>query len=602
MNGPAFPNKEIEAGAAWLRPFRVRVDFSGGRGATFQQIAATQGEIGALEAALGWLEGAGWLLPVGVADCWQIHPLLLPTLPYQAVAVRAHALFFQQLAQAWIEEVETMSAPVDFPVDFASQEAPNLEQALLSAASSGVPVEQLLSALDSTDRQRGKHLQRIHRLERLLPFLENKELGQSSGQSQLEYVGTLELLAHAYGEAHRPVRAEALYRQLYTLSKAKLGDSTDSWQQIVRVNTLLQLVRLLRERKAWAESERLLEEALTQAAILPSPEYLADAYWAKGLWHKEQRQWVEAETWLKKAVDLTTDQYKKGLLLVNRAAVADDQNALQLALQLNVAALEIFQHYADIAPLGKVFTNMGLLYADAGQPQQATYYGQQALEWYLRRGDQLQIAACFQNLGNLYFDVRDLESAEEYYLRALTAYRYFEQTGAEAEIYQNLSEVHRFQGRFDEAIADGRRACTLFRALGDSDRENDALLNLGSALLQGGQETAAAETYALAQTGFSNAGHLEGLGKVARNLAELARRRDQTEAVADLLLQSADWLGQAQAQMAAADLIAYANYYADLTGHRDLLEAIALRLNAHFMPETMQQLVEQARIIYKRMG
>ncbi|MBB4753534.1 tetratricopeptide repeat protein [Actinoplanes lobatus] len=96
--------------------------------------------------------------------------------------------------------------------------------------------------------------------------------------------------------------------------------------------------------------------------------------------------------------------------------------------------------------------NIGKVYNDLGDRQQALACHQQALPIQREIGDRAGEAAALNNIGKVYNDLGDQQQALTYLQQALLIRREVGDRAGEAAVHYNLARIHRDQGNLDQAI------------------------------------------------------------------------------------------------------------------------------------------------------
>ncbi|WP_433260163.1 ATP-binding protein [Actinosynnema sp. CS-041913] len=228
-------------------------------------------------------------------------------------------------------------------------------------------------------------------------------------------------------------------------------------------------------------------------------------------------------------------------------------------------ALAVLGHVRDAARSagdrsaeGAALYHLGVAYLRLGLHQDAMRHHREALDICRRAGDRLGEAGALNNLGNLYERLGRYGEALEHYREALAladdlafakgravvltnlgvvhtrlgdhdrarrdleeALTIFADPGGTARALGNLAEVHRLDGRTEEALTLFGRALDLARDIGARGIETEVLNNLGSAHLAAGASDVArahhADALSVARAvgdRYEEARALEGLGSV----------------------------------------------------------------------------------------
>lgn len=594
-----FPTTQVAKAASFIQPFRGRIDLSEpGLNFFLDQIKIQGIDLSTFFATIKFLQDHAWLLALDEPNCWELHPLLKNEIEPTKAAQSVYFLYIDFISNYWIEQAEK-GLSIGNSESFTLKNRANLEKAVEIGLDCGFRIEKPLSLLDALDKQSGDHKQRIARLVTIVERIEQEALPFKNIEEQIEYTACLDLLANAYHQAGQLERAERMYTTVLAFTEG----SEVYLLELAQLNALTHLISILREKRSWTQGKVLVEKAEQLSIKLADSETLTQVYWTIGLWHKEQYHLNEANTYLYKSFQSAKDSFEKGMILVNLAALADDEGQTLEALMKNLEALEFFKNHLSIAPVGKIYNNIGLLHEKLGSLADAIHSVRRALEWCLIQNDEWGMAECYQNLATFHFTERKLDEADEYYQRALEVYQRLGSVIAIAEIYQNRGEIYRLRGNLEQAVQYAESAVNLYQQLEDPIRTANTLINLGSALMQSGKGEQAWAKWLAAEESLQKTGNHEiGLGLIARNRAEWLRRNKNDSQSALYLNQAADYFGKTQAKNEAAELIAYTNLFVNLTGNRTPLESVAQILNQYFDEDIMYQLLDYAGKIYQRLA
>jgi tetratricopeptide (TPR) repeat protein len=593
--------------ATWLRPFRSRLNLSGVNLAVYCQLDDKTPTGDDLIQAINCLIRSGWLAPIEPSGTYRIHPALHFKLPPMKEAEQVYVLFFQYLGSQWPGKGEYEGSAMrknTFPAD----ELPNIEHALALALETHAPIEHLVWCLYHGYQIAFTRGRLIQRLEQIVARLEHKVSIAMNDTITFDLLSSLDLLANTCKTDKQFDRAEQFYLQVVEFCEALQSMAVFSNQaanstlyQSALATALIRLAELCRERGDFDCSRGYWEKASILAAQADLAPLNAHLLCEAGLWHKAQRQYVDSELQLRKALELSNDAYTKGLTMVNLAALADQRGDKAESIAMNKTAFELLEPYGIQAPLGATFINMGLAYVSLGDWKSGEQYAHRAIEWFYAQGDWLSIAECYQNLGNLSFDQRDLIFAQEYFKKAREAFQRANLPLLTAEILQNETEVLRLLGNLDAAQKAAESAVAIFHQKGYMEGEASAILNGANVLLQKEELEQAFAAYQKALGLFEKTNGIEGQGLVHQNMAEIARRFGDYDEGSRHLMKATILLTQPEAREHLPRLIAYANVFADCFQNKEILNQMAERLNELLDEATLLRVLEQARTQFKIM-
>lgn len=136
------------------------------------------------------------------------------------------------------------------------------------------------------------------------------------------------------------------------------------------------------------------------------------------------------------------------------------------ALDAWETALEIYENLDIKQEVGVMLTNIGVIYKNWGDYQQATDYYQRNLDLQQEIGDTLQIAKALSNMGNIFYYVGvDYVRALDYYQQSLMLFEAMDNPFQIANTLNNIGLVYNELNNPDEAILNFEKALEQFRNL-----------------------------------------------------------------------------------------------------------------------------------------
>jgi tetratricopeptide (TPR) repeat protein/predicted Ser/Thr protein kinase/TolB-like protein len=160
---------------------------------------------------------------------------------------------------------------------------------------------------------------------------------------------------------------------------------------------------------------------------------------------------------------------KRGLALcLNETAkvqaLLGDKNALSNFQQ----ALQIRNEIGDKRGQGSTSIDLGNLYNDRGDHDQALKMYKEALQIQRDLSNERLQAICLNNIGAVYFEKGQYEDARAYYQQALTLREKAKAPGDIVQSVQNLADTDVRMGQFDQAITSYMHALDLWRSMNDA--------------------------------------------------------------------------------------------------------------------------------------
>jgi CHAT domain-containing protein/Tfp pilus assembly protein PilF len=150
------------------------------------------------------------------------------------------------------------------------------------------------------------------------------------------------------------------------------------------------------------------------------------------------------------------------------------------AVHQYLAAFEIDKiHRPESA--GSELNNIGVIYKQAGNFEQAIQYYKQALEWHRRFKNRLAEGRTLDNLGQSFLSLSRFDQALAYLNEALPIRQEVKDLRGEGVTLANIGNVYMGEGEYAKAIEFFEKALPVLRQAGAPDEEVNALAGLGGA-------------------------------------------------------------------------------------------------------------------------
>ena len=231
------------------------------------------------------------------------------------------------------------------------------------------------------------------------------------------------------------------------------------------------------------------------AAIAPRVVKLVDAvtYTSNLRFHPHQRiVWLEAQ---RDAARAMRDRGQEGAALGNLGLAYADLGEPRRAIEFYEQALKAMQEIGDKRAEGSILGNLGLAYADLGEPRRAIVFYEQDLMIAREIGDRRGEGSVLGNLGLAYADLGEPRRAIEFHEQALKVMQEIGDKRAEGSILGNLGVAYKNLGEPRRAIEFHEQALIIDREIGDRRGEGSDLGNLGLAYAALGEPRRAIEFY-----------------------------------------------------------------------------------------------------------
>ncbi|MEG3909788.1 CHAT domain-containing protein, partial [Microcoleus sp. w2-18aC6] len=143
-------------------------------------------------------------------------------------------------------------------------------------------------------------------------------------------------------------------------------------------------------------------------------------------------------------------------------------------------ALPIMRELKDRAGEATTLNNIGGVYDNISQPQEALKYYNQALPIMRELKDRAGEATTLNNIGAVYNSISQLQEALKYYNQALPVRRSVGDRSGEATTLNNIGLVYTSISQPQEALRYFNQALPIMRSVGDRSREATTLNNIGA--------------------------------------------------------------------------------------------------------------------------
>lgn len=122
----------------------------------------------------------------------------------------------------------------------------------------------------------------------------------------------------------------------------------------------------------------------------------------------------------------------------------------------------------------------GISLAIRGRHREAIFYFNQCLELNEKLGNNSRLGGILNNIGNLYEEIEDSENALDYYNRSLNIYEQEGDINGQALVLGNIAAQHSQLGNHDKSLPLAQRSLKLFEQLKDKKGIGNVLSSIGS--------------------------------------------------------------------------------------------------------------------------
>lgn len=245
-------------------------------------------------------------------------------------------------------------------------------------------------------------------------------------------------------------------------------------------------------------------------------------------------------------------------------------------------AIEQARSAGEVEELSKLLGSYGIVLTEAGNYRGAIEVQMEAIKLDEAAGDAIAQAVGWNNVGLIYYDLAEPDEAERCFLRAIELYEQSDEPERSVNALSNMGMVLSNQRSFDQALDYYGRALSIAEASGLDRAEIMALANLGGVYFETGQFSEAASYLSRANEGASAYGDKVLYATVLLMRSKLdAGEGNYAGAIRRSLeaLDMADSIGVMHIQQQASEYLS--RYYRELGRDREALEnyerSVALR-------------------------
>ncbi|MBU7585680.1 MAG: CHAT domain-containing protein, partial [Nostoc sp. TH1S01] len=188
------------------------------------------------------------------------------------------------------------------------------------------------------------------------------------------------------------------------------------------------------------------------------------------------------------------------------------------ALSFYNQALPLYRAVGDRAGVATTLNNIGRVYSDLGEKQQALSFYNQALPLYRAVGDRAGVATTLNNIGGVYSNLGEKQQALSYYNQALPILRAVGDRAGVATTLNNIGRVYSDLGEKQQALSFYNQALPLRRAVGDRAGVAITLNNIGGVYSDLGEKQQALSYFNQALPILRAVGDRAGVARTLNNI------------------------------------------------------------------------------------
>jgi tetratricopeptide (TPR) repeat protein len=162
------------------------------------------------------------------------------------------------------------------------------------------------------------------------------------------------------------------------------------------------------------------------------------------------------------------DKHAEATVLTNLGGVYADMKQMEEAIKVSDQALSIYREIGDGDGEANALSNLAVVYYNLQQTDKSIELSEQALRLYEKIGNKGGKANVLNNLGNSYFDLGETHKAINYWEQALPIHREIGNKIGEAIILSQLGSAYAQLGNMEEARRLTEEALKLEKKVGDS--------------------------------------------------------------------------------------------------------------------------------------
>jgi tetratricopeptide (TPR) repeat protein len=224
--------------------------------------------------------------------------------------------------------------------------------------------------------------------------------------------------------------------------------------------------------------------------------------------------------------------YEKSVALGNIGLIYSNKGDQDEALNYHKQALEIDKQIGYLQGQASDLGNIGLIYSDKGDQDEALKYLKQALEIHKQIGYLQGQASDLGNIGLIYRSKGDQDEALKYHKQALEIDKQIGYLQGQASDLGNIGLIYSDKGDQDEALKYLKQALEIHKQIGYLQGQASALGNIGLIYSDKGDQDEALKYHKQALEIHKQIGYLQGQAIQLGNIGLIYRSKgDQDEAL-----------------------------------------------------------------------
>jgi tetratricopeptide (TPR) repeat protein len=290
--------------------------------------------------------------------------------------------------------------------------------------------------------------------------------------------------------------AEALYHRAHSIYVEEMNGDIGDVKKMIADN-YHQLGILAELQRQWIQAEEYFRKSLQIRIERNDPHAQADSYYQLGVLAQRQHHWLQSAEYYRKALQMyeeSGDRYAEADTHYQLSTIADQEHQWDQVEEHCKQALQIYGEFNDHYSQAKAFQELGDAAREQHHLTEAKEYFQQALHLKVHLNDRYGQAITYHHLGIVAQQQGEWLQAEQYYQQALDIDREFNDLDGQADAYHQLARLAQEQSHWNEAEQYYQQALRVYVDLKDRYKQAKTYLNLGS-LAQRQQKWSHAERY-----------------------------------------------------------------------------------------------------------
>lgn len=384
-------------------------------------------------------------------------------------------------------------------LDLIELEYQNLYKVLFLLLEKQRSVTPILISLDQYLDKKQLHESRLVFLKKVKEKIEIYD--KISTQDCIEFMGILDLIAHAFTKKHLLEEAKELWNKV--LQMCDDNNLSESHKALFYQN----LGVVCRQQKELNEAKEYYTKALQIFQKNGNSYYEAGTYLNLGVLLEEQKNYLEAKQCYASALAIfkrDNKEHEIGKVYHNLGIVFLAQKDYNSAILYFNNAILIYKKYNDSYSMASVYQSIGNIYGEQKKYSKAKIFYEKALSKYEESNAFSDQGDTYKNLGTVSEKQKNYEMAKKYNNKALDIYKNNNNIHEQGQVHQNLGVILMRQKQYSQAQLHHEKALSIFYDINDIHRQSQVYQNLGLMADLQNKYIMAVSFYQKAFTGYMN--------------------------------------------------------------------------------------------------